>query len=106
MQTSSTRRSTSARRASEGVGCDDTRGPTVEVRPEVQTIPSDPLTARVAFPWIAFTGRWGELQRAFFNGPTGPNLKPQWTEPITWSHDWRDRAHRRAGWRSARHWRD
>ena len=77
---------------SEGVGCDDTRGPTVEVRPEVQTIPSDPLTARVAFPWIAFTGRWGELQRAFFNGPTGPNLKPQWTEPITWSHDWRDRS--------------
>ena len=33
-------------------------------------------------PWIAFEGRWGELQPAFFNGPTGPNLKTQWTHPI------------------------
>jgi hypothetical protein len=76
--------------ASEGVGCDDTRGPTLDLRPVVQTIPSDPTEALKAFPWIGFGGRWGELQRAFFNGPTGPNLKTQWTEPITWSsHDWR-----------------
>ena len=46
-----------------------------------------------AFPWIAFEGRWGELQKAFFNGPTGPNLKPQWTEPIEWSEGWRDRSY-------------
>ena len=76
--------------ASEGVGCDDTRGPTLDLRPVVQTIPSDPAAALKAFPWIGFGGRWGELQRAFFNGPTGPNLKTQWTEPITWSsQDWR-----------------
>ncbi len=76
--------------ASEGVGCDDTRGPTLDLRPAVQTIPSDPAAALKAFPWIGFAGRWGELQRAFFNGPTGPNLKTQWTEPITWSAtDWR-----------------
>ena len=75
--------------ASEGVGCDDTRGPTFDVHPVVQTIPSDPAAALGAFPWIGFGGRWGELQRAFFNGPTGPNLKSQWTEPITWSEDWR-----------------
>ena len=78
--------------ASEGVGCDDTRGPTVTVAPVVKTIPTDPAAARRAFPWIAFTGRWGELQRAFFNGPTGPNLKEQWTEPFRWSADWRDRS--------------
>ena len=30
-----------------------------------------------ALPWITFEGRWGELQDAFFNGPTGPNLKEQ-----------------------------
>ena len=59
---------------SEGVGCDDTRGPTRELRPIVRTIPSDPAAARAAFPWIGFEGRWGELQKAFFNGPTGPNL--------------------------------
>jgi len=75
--------------AEQGVGCDDTRGPTMDVRPVVRTIPSDQAQARTAFPWIAFEGRWGELQPAFFNGPTGPNLKTQWTEPITWSEGWR-----------------
>jgi hypothetical protein len=79
--------------AEQGVGCDDTRGPHRELRPAVQTIPSDPAEARRAFPWIAFEGRWGELQAAFFNGPTGPNLKSQWTEPILWSDGWRDRSY-------------
>jgi hypothetical protein len=78
--------------AEQGVGCDDTRGPHVDLDPTVVTIPSDPAAARAALPWIAFDGRWGELQRAFFNGPTGPNLKTQWTEPIRWSEDWRSRS--------------
>ena len=81
------------RSAEQGVGCDDTTGPTVELRPGVRTIPSDPEAARQAFPWIAFEGRWGERQRAFYNGPTGPNLKSQWTAPITWSEDWRDHSY-------------
>jgi hypothetical protein len=79
--------------AEEGVGCDDTRGPHVEPALTVTTIPSDPEAARSAFPWLDFEGRWGELQEAFFNGPTGPNLKRQWTEPITWSEGWRDRSY-------------
>jgi hypothetical protein len=79
--------------AEAGVGCDDTRGPHVELRPDVKTIPSDPDAARSAYPWIAFEGRWGELQPAFFNGPTGPNLKGQWTEPITWAEGWRERSY-------------
>ena len=78
--------------ASEGVGCDDTTGPTFDIRPEVRTIPSDALQARDRFPWIEFEGRWGELQRSIFNGPTGPNLKSQWTKPIEWSEGWRDRS--------------
>ena len=77
---------------SQGVGCDDTRAPLSEVRPEVQTIPSDAAAARQEFPWIAFQGRWGELQPAFFNGPTGPNLKTQWTQPVLWESGWRDRS--------------
>jgi len=76
--------------AEQGVGCDNTTGPHDELRPSVATIPSDPAQARAEFPWIDFQGRWGELQPAFFNGPTGPNLKTQWTEPITWSQNWRD----------------
>ena len=79
--------------ASAGVGCDDTRGPHVELRPVVKTIPSDPAAAARAFPWITFEGRWGELQKAFFNGPTGPNMKGQWNAPIEWSKGWRDRSY-------------
>jgi hypothetical protein len=82
------------RSASEGVGCDDTTGPSTEIRPVVRTIPSDSASAAKAFPWITYEGHWGELQRAFFNGPTGPNLKTQWTEPIRWSEEaWRDKSY-------------
>jgi hypothetical protein len=79
--------------AEEGVGCDDTRGPTFDVRPVVKTIPNDQAAASRAYPWTRFEGRWGELRPAFFNGPTGPNLKSQWSEPISWSQGWRDRAY-------------
>jgi hypothetical protein len=79
--------------AEAGVGCDDTRGPHREVSPRIVTIPSDRTAAEAAYPWIAYEGRWGELQKAFFNGPTGPNMKTQWTSPITWSEDWRDRSY-------------
>jgi hypothetical protein len=79
--------------AEAGVGCDDTNGPHVELRPSVKTIPSEPAAARRLFPWTAFEGRWGELRPAFFNGPTGPNLKRQWTEPISWSEGWRERSY-------------
>jgi hypothetical protein len=78
--------------AEQGVGCDDTRGPHRDLRPVVDPIPSNADAARAQFPWIAFEGRWGELQPKFFNGPTGPNLKTQWTEPIRWSEGWRDRS--------------
>jgi hypothetical protein len=79
--------------AEQGVGCDDTRGPTFDIRPHVQTIPSSPAQAKADFPWIAFEGRWGELRPAFFNGPEGPNLKTQWAEPIRWSEGWRARSY-------------
>jgi hypothetical protein len=79
--------------AEAGVGCDDTEGPHGEIRPVVKTIPSDPAAAAQAFPWITFEGRWGELQKAFFNGPTGPNLKDQWTQPIEWADGWRERSY-------------
>jgi hypothetical protein len=81
------------RSAEEGVGCDDTRGPHTTIIPVVSTIPSAAAAAHTAYRWIGFQGRWGELQPAFFNGPTGPNMKSQWTAPITWSLDWRDRSY-------------
>jgi hypothetical protein len=78
--------------AQQGVGCDNTTGPHHDLLPAIATIPSDPALAKSEYPWISFTGRWGELQPAFFNGPTGPNMKTQWTEPIRWSADWRDQS--------------
>jgi hypothetical protein len=77
----------------QGVGCDDATTPTVELRPRVRTIPNDEAAARRDFPWIAYEGRWGELQAAFYNGPTGPNLKRQWTEPIAYTEGWRERSY-------------
>ena len=81
------------RSAEQGVGCDDTTGPSLELRPVSRWIPSDTEAGRQAYPWIAFEGRWGERQQAFYNGPTGPNSKTQWTEPITWAEDWRDHSY-------------
>jgi hypothetical protein len=75
----------------EGVGCDDTSGPSREIRPAVEVVPTARADYLVAYPWLGFDGRWGEKQASFFNGPTGPNDKTQWTRPITWSQEsWRD----------------
>ena len=82
------------RSSEQGVGCDDTSAPTFDVQPVVRTIPTDPAAAREEFPWTGYQGHWGELQKAFYNGPTGPNLKTQWTEPIRWEEEsWRDRSY-------------
>jgi hypothetical protein len=50
-------------------------------------VPSDPAAASEQLPWLAFTGRWGQREASFYNGPTGPNTKDQWTHPLTWSDD-------------------
>ena len=81
------------RSAAQGVGCDDTNGPHRETVPTVATVPSERLEYLADFPWLGFQGRWGELRPAFFNGPTGPNMKIQWTEPISWAEQyWRSAA--------------
>ena len=74
------RRSTSAARPRRGSAATTRAARTASSRPTSSTIPSDPAAAAEAFPWITFEGRWGELQKAFFNGPTGPNMKTQWTD--------------------------
>jgi Vacuolar protein sorting-associated protein 62 len=82
------------RSSEQGVGCDDARGPTHDVEPVVQTIPSDPDAALEQYPWVGFEGRWGERQEAFYNGPTGPSQKGMWKRPISVSEErWRDAAY-------------
>ncbi len=81
------------RSAAQGVGCDDTNEPSRELRPAIALVPTDPDDYLAAYPWLGFEGHWGELQPAFFNGPTGPNSKPQWTKPISWAEEsWRDQS--------------
>ena len=69
--------------AEQGFGCDDTRGPSDDVRPAVAVVPADPEAAVADFPWLAYQGRWGQREASFYNGPTGPNTKASWTGPVT-----------------------
>ena len=55
--------------ASEGVGCDDTRGPTFDVRPVVKTIPSDEALARAAFPGSPSRAAGGSCSRRSSTAP-------------------------------------
>ncbi|KAB7744675.1 hypothetical protein GA707_08770 [Nostocoides sp. F2B08] len=73
--------------AEQGFGCDDTRGPSDDIRPTVAVIPSDPAAARADFPWIGYQGRWGQREQSFYNGPTGPNMKESWTQAITYQDE-------------------
>lgn len=75
------------RSGQQGFGCDDTRGPSTDVRPDIALVPSDATAATTDFPWLGYTGRWGQRETSFYNGPTGPNTKDQWTAPLTWSDE-------------------
>ena len=55
--------------AEQGVGCDDTRGPHVDLNPAVITIPSDPAAAQQAFPWIGVRGPLGRAAAGVLQRP-------------------------------------
>jgi hypothetical protein len=74
------------RGASEGFGCDTTDGPSVRTDPSVILLPTSSSGPDDEFAWLEFGGRWGERQSGAFNGPTGPQGKERWTQPIDW-HD-------------------
>ena len=82
------------RSGTQGLGCDSTLEPVEEIQPAVQLIASNPEVAASEHPWIAFDGRWGQREkREFFDGPTGPNTRDQWTAPFTWSDRGGDRSY-------------
>lgn len=86
------------RSAQQGVGCDDTTDPGPDLLPRIVRLPEDAEEARRDHPWLGFEGHWGEKQAAFYNGPTGPNTKPQWGAPLRWADDvWRPRSYAVAG---------
>ncbi len=69
-----------------GLGCDNTTEPLrrLPVRPVL--VPTDPLRGS-RFQWLTYEGRWGQKEKSYNNGPTGPNTKTQWLEPFTWMRD-------------------
>lgn len=73
------------RSGQQGFGCDDTRAPGSGLRPAVALVPSETAAVGAAYPWLDYTGRWGQREKSFYNGPTGPNTKDQWTAPLTWT---------------------
>jgi hypothetical protein len=73
------------RSASEGLGCDDSTGPSTRVSPRAVVVPT--VVGRVPpdTTWLAYQGHWGQRERGFNNGPLGPNAKLQWEQPFTWA---------------------
>jgi hypothetical protein len=66
-----------------GLGCDNTSEPLRELRPRAVLIPAKaPLEG--TFSWLSYEGRWGEREKSFNNGPTGPVTKTVWREPFAW----------------------
>ncbi len=70
-----------------GFGCDYSDQPNEALPVNVVLIP-DEIDPDGPFAWLTYNGLWGERQEpSMFAGPTGPNMKPRWDEPITWSGD-------------------
>ena len=74
------------RAASEGIGCDDSTGPSHQIQLAAVVVPTEPASSDGNLAWLAYDGLWGEKEKAPNNGPTGPNTKDRWQEPITWQN--------------------
>jgi hypothetical protein len=66
-----------------GLGCDNTTGPLRELALRPILMPEQ-VASKGPFAWTSYYGRWGEKEKGFNNGPTGPQTKTQWREPFTW----------------------
>jgi hypothetical protein len=67
-----------------GYGCDDATDPGTRIDVEARLVPNTVTGPDDPFAWITYEGRWGERRGGEFNGPTGPNMKSQWSKPISW----------------------
>jgi hypothetical protein len=66
-----------------GVGCDNTSEPLTRTEPEPIIVPTNGPPGS-EFQWLSYVGHWGQREKGFNNGPTGPVTKGQWLEPFTW----------------------
>lgn len=67
-----------------GVGCDDASQPLTRTDPRPVMIPTTAAPGS-EFQWLGFLGHWGEREKGFNNGPTGPAAKRVWRQPFTWT---------------------
>ena len=81
-----------------GLGCDDTSEPLREQRLRPVLLPDQaPESGR--FGWLSYEGHWGQREKGYNTGPTGPKTKTQWREPFSWM---RISGRPAPGWRAAR----
>ncbi|MBS1860970.1 MAG: hypothetical protein JSS68_04590 [Actinobacteria bacterium] len=66
-----------------GLGCDNTTGPLRELKLAPVLMPNGVRTSG-PFAWTSYYGRWGEREKGYNNGPTGPQTKTVWREPFAW----------------------
>jgi hypothetical protein len=79
-----------------GLGCDNTSEPLREVRLRPVLLP-DQASESGRFKWLSYEGHWGEREKSYNNGPTGPATKTEWREPFSWMADQRTTSPRLPG---------
>jgi hypothetical protein len=73
-------------RKGSGVGCDDTSAPLRRLVVHPIQVPTRP-SPHGRFAWLTYEGRWGQWEKSFNNGPTGPQTKTRWLAPMTWMEE-------------------
>ncbi len=73
------------RSAGEGLGCDDSTGPSTRVVPQAIVLPPGADARSAGLAWITYEGHWGQREAGFNDGPLGPNTKTEWKQPFTWA---------------------
>lgn len=71
---------------STGFGCDNTTAKVDRIEPAVIALPREAPTSG-KFAWLSYQGHWGEQERFFDDGPTGPASKVRWDDPQGWIDD-------------------
>jgi hypothetical protein len=66
-----------------GLGCDNTTEPLRELKLAPILMPNG-VVSTGPFAWTSYYGRWGEREKGYNNGPTGPQTKTVWREPFAW----------------------
>jgi len=73
-------------RKGSGVGCDDTSSPHRRLDVKPIQVPTRPGPGS-PYHWLTYEGRWGQWEKGFNNGPTGPASKDRWLAPMTWMEE-------------------